>query len=679
MKQLLSKSVKAVFLALLFVGVVASAQHVDPSGTPSTMNAPIPVNVSANNQFKQGGLGFSSLLIGPGTTLPAGGNASILGSLRLGSGTVASGSGFLQVNDRIGVGFYRNSAGVLVPIDMTTVPQYGITSLGQITGAKLWGANSITAGINGFLNPPTAAGVGAPGAVIADKFCFSGLAGACTTTWGSGTALTGASWQTIFFPTPNTPTATSTLVNTGESVSVNGTTAAYPAPRLFVNGGAIHIDLSAHASNSVYGRNAINIVPSFGGGSTRQNAVFNTAGQYFQLWGLDRITGSPRNADLIAGNINADVSTLSGRRGREVFNATISSDNVSSNAGAAMVTNAEEFLFWSTAFSPGDRADIVVRDVKSSRDLYSGSLSNTSMSHICADTAGKLVLCAAVGSPTVSISVSTPTIATAEQTSFGTQSVNVTWSTQNMSGGTCTADSRYGSTGGVAEPTGWTGSVSATGGSQSANVNEFGTTYFLISCTNGSQTVTANTSVRVTGYRTFTSNGTFTVPTKVTDLTIKLVGGGGGGSSAPYPTDPATDFFTLDRGYDGSQTTVDWLGGTSLDFTAEAGTGSRDCRPNLQACHAGSNVDGVPGNQSGANLTNGSDLHAGVGPISGGSSIGLGSYGTGGSGGHSGGGGAGISTVKSVSPGYQFNAVIGVGGTTGTGNPGQNGVVRYEW
>lgn len=529
MKKIITQSIKATFLALIFgaVTVFAAGGFVGPSGTTATYNAPLPINVSMNDQFKQGGVGMSSLLIGPGTTLPGATNVSILGKLGIGSGLVFS-----------------------------SIPTNGISAVGMISSAQgFWTLKNVSAGLNS-LTPPAAAGT--TGAVIADRFCFSGTNGACTTTWGAapgGPVLpNGNTSQTLRYSASNILSASSVIVNDGTNAGVNG-----------------------------------QLILNLTGGAT---------------------------------------------------------DNLTLNAGpganrSSIVVNKDLLHFWS---SNGHSADIIVRDV------YAQGLANTTISPVCADTVGKLILCAPVttGAPMVTISVSTPTIATSEQTTFGSQAITVSWSTQGMTGGTCTADSRYGSTGGVVEPTGWSGSVSAAGGNQSANVNEFGTTFFLISCTtSSSQTVTANASVHVTGYKTFTGNGSFTVPNKVSTLGIKAAGSGGSGATASQWD--GTSPRMVATGGNGSNTVVDWTGGSSLDFTVEGGSGATACTPGTIACRVGiDNIDGTDGNQFSTNLNSAGELRAGISSVSYASSaLGLSPYGNGGGGSKNGGAGSNNKHYKS--------------------------------
>lgn len=198
MKKIITQSIKATFLALIFGAVtVFAAPFVGPTDVPSVDNAPLPVNVSLNNQFKQGGIGISSLLVGPGSTLPGATNVSILGKLGIGSGLVFS-----------------------------SIPTNGISAVGMISSAQgFWSVKNISAGFNS-LTPPAAAG--ATGAVIADRFCFSGLAGTCTTTWGGGgSTLNGLINQTVRFSGTNTPVAASNLMNDGTNVSIYGATNFY--------------------------------------------------------------------------------------------------------------------------------------------------------------------------------------------------------------------------------------------------------------------------------------------------------------------------------------------------------------------------------------------------------------------------------------------------------------------
>ncbi|HRH31168.1 MAG TPA: hypothetical protein PK950_00695 [Candidatus Paceibacterota bacterium] len=249
MKNLLSKSMKAAVLALVFGAVtVFAAPFQGPTSTPAVDNAPLPINVSANNQFKQGGVGISSLLIGPGSTLPGATNASIFGSVRIGSGTVTNGAGFLQVNDRIAVG--SNPAGAA--ISPASVGQYGIIAGGIVTGLKgFWTPSNSYVGMAALTTPPTStlSAPGNAGSVIADRFCFSGTNGACTTTWGgsgSGAFPAGTTGQTLFYQANGTTvTPTSTLMINGWTATLSGNTIATGSSdsweRVKVDNGALQI------------------------------------------------------------------------------------------------------------------------------------------------------------------------------------------------------------------------------------------------------------------------------------------------------------------------------------------------------------------------------------------------------------------------------------------------------
>jgi hypothetical protein len=219
MKNILSKTFKAAFLALVFGAVtVYAANFVGPTGTPATYNAPLPINVSMDNQFKQGGIGISSLLIGPGTTLPGATNASILGKLGVGPG-----------------------------LSFATIPTNGISAVGTISSARgFWTLSNVSAGM-ASLSAAAVAAAGPTGAVIADKFCFS--TGVCTTTWGgsgSGAFPAGTTGQTLFYQANGTAvTPTSTFMINGWTATTSGnaimTGSTDNWQRLKVENGGLHI------------------------------------------------------------------------------------------------------------------------------------------------------------------------------------------------------------------------------------------------------------------------------------------------------------------------------------------------------------------------------------------------------------------------------------------------------
>jgi hypothetical protein len=219
MKNILSKTFKAAFLALVFGAVtVYAANFVGPTGVPSTYNAPLPINVSMDNQFKQGGVGMSSLLIGPGSTLPGATNASILGKLGIGPG-----------------------------LSFATIPANGISAVGTISSARgFWTLSNVSAGI-ASLSPAAIAAAGPSGAVIADKFCFS--TGVCTTTWGSsgsGVFPAGTTGQTLFYQANGTAvTPTSTFMINGWTATTSGNAIVTGSTdnwqRLKVENGGLHI------------------------------------------------------------------------------------------------------------------------------------------------------------------------------------------------------------------------------------------------------------------------------------------------------------------------------------------------------------------------------------------------------------------------------------------------------
>ncbi len=298
MKTFLSKSIKAVFLGLLFGAIsVYAAGITSPSGTPSTMNAALPINVSANNQLKQGGIGMSSLLVGPGAVLPSPTNASILGSLRIGTGTVPTGTGNLQINDRASIGSGITWSGI--PANSLSVA--GFTS----SGTGMWTPANITAGLNGLVNPPTAAGTS--GAIIANKFCFAGTNGACTTTWGSGTGSAtfpaGLLGQTLYYATAGTTvTPTSTFSISGTSATINGTGAATGTAdawaRFTVNNGGLLVNKG--------GTDAL-ILNNTAGGANYLSVVSNVP--QLNFWSSD---GVGHNSDIVTRNVRATALNTAG-------------------------------------------------------------------------------------------------------------------------------------------------------------------------------------------------------------------------------------------------------------------------------------------------------------------------------------------------------------------------------
>lgn len=148
---------------------------------------------------------------------------------------------------------------------------------------------------------------------------------------------------------------------------------------------------------------------------------------------------------------------------------------------------------------------------------------------VCADSNGYLILCPGPGDAVVNLTVDQPTISTTEVTSIS-QAVNLTWTTTNLVGATCTGTQNNSATGFTATP-------SYAGGTDGATVEKFGTTTFTISCTpaGGGTAVTDTATVLATGYKTYSRGTTFTPESTEfnsgTTFTIKAVGGGGGGDS----------------------------------------------------------------------------------------------------------------------------------------------------
>lgn len=326
MKNILSKAIKAVFLALIFAAAsVYAASFVGPSGTPSTYNAALPVNVSANNQFKQGGLGMSSLLIGPGTTLPGATNASILGKLGVGPG-----------------------------LDFSSMSTGSISATGFVSAARgVWTPANYMAGLNALVNPPTAAGPS--GSVIAEKFCFSGVNGACINTWptgstGGATLPAGTLGQTLFYAAAGTAvTPTSTVSISGTNATINGvgmaTSPSDTWARFTVDNGGLHVKKNGTDALFLY---------NTAGGASSVSVISNVAGLNF--WSTDN---GGHNTDIYVRDVMA-------------------------------------------------RDTIASRNVKGA-DIYGSNLANSSTSNVCADGVGKLVLCTGSGpgtsNPTSSMQV----------------------------------------------------------------------------------------------------------------------------------------------------------------------------------------------------------------------------------------------------------------------------------
>lgn len=230
-------------------------------------------------------------------------------------------------------------------------------------------------------------------------------------------------------------------------------------------------------------------------------------------------------------------------------------------------------------------------------------------------------------------------------------------------------------------------------------VTSFSGTSLVVNVTtiNGSGTL-ASWSVSVTGSpsvaiaggsQTFTSSGTFTIPSGVVSVKITVVGGGGGGGNANGSTNGATGgTSSVDSG---TQTI------TSISATGGGGTTSAGADPKIGGVGSGGqlNVAGSSGGAPGVNISGigggtilgGSTKNAPAGSAGlSGSNYGSGgsgsvAFGTSGAGG--GGGGAAINYFAGLTAGNTLLVTIGAGGAGGTGTyPGgaaAAGVVFIEY
>lgn len=293
-------------------------------------------------------------------------------------------------------------------------------------------------------------------------------------------------------------------------------------------------------------------------------------------------------------------------------------------------------------------------------DLYLYKFSASGPAHattypaqLCVESDGKVDLCPGPGAATVDITVDTPTISTSEVTSIS-QSVNLTWTTTNMVGGSCTGTQNNGSTG-------FTSTPSYAGGTDAATVEKFGTTTYTITCTpTVGAAVTDTVTVVATGKKTLTADGSFT-PGSYSDLSsitsYKLTALGGGGAGTYFTGVGSTCL----GGADGQDTLIRSGGSTGSIITeAEKGTGapSGTCLTSTNGA-AGNQYTTPPSPNTGAVAT----VTTGGGAVGGGAMYWDGDSVEVGTGGHSGSGGNGAKTVVSgVSP-VSFYADIGLGGS----------------
>lgn len=307
---------------------------------------------------------------------------------------------------------------------------------------------------------------------------------------------------------------------------------------------------------------------------------------------------------------------------------------------------------------------------------------------LCIDYYGKILPCEA---PTGTVDL------VLSETSYNQQYTNVsapsasrsatlTWTVP--SGASCIVGNQTETPAGTV--TGWpVGYTINSSGSASVTFTRYGASTLTLTCDYGGGTPSDTVTYTYNGTDTFTSNGSFTVPTAVTSMTFKAVGGGGGGADAGDHANCNPDEFcvavSVDGGsVDGTNTVIDGPG-TTLDFTANKGTKGFECVDGWNNCpYIPEFYNGTPGNGS---ATNSPTVYAGSTYNSGGSSIGLSSYGNGGHGtGVRWGGGASAieASNKTVTPGNSFSVTIGQGGSAavdmlGVEAPGTDGVVQFSW
>jgi hypothetical protein len=312
---------------------------------------------------------------------------------------------------------------------------------------------------------------------------------------------------------------------------------------------------------------------------------------------------------------------------------------------------------------------------------------------VCADAEGKLKICNSVVVPTelpsVTLTVDQPTISTSEVISIS-QSVELSWSTTNLVGGTCTSTTVPSAN--VSGSNGFTGTPSYAGGTDTAVIEKFGTTTFTITCTPASGSpVSDSVTVTATGLKTFVSGTPSFTPSSSefnsgTSYTVQAVGGAGGGVT--YAFDGSN--YDGTNGGNGTQTTVAYNGSTILT----AGPGGGASFTTSTASTVGGLV--AKNGTAGAGSTGTTPLYS-LGTYLSNQTCGGGGpttvmYGAGGSSGcnyntNKKGGAGGSQTTTSVwATGLGYTFSFGSGGTgpnntTGGGQAqnGGNGAVRFIW
>lgn len=322
----------------------------------------------------------------------------------------------------------------------------------------------------------------------------------------------------------------------------------------------------------------------------------------------------------------------------------------------------------------------IYRFASTANNMGTWGVNNTGVTYpaaVCADTDGTLILCPAP-SGTVDLVLS--------ETSYNQQYTNVsapsasrsatlTWTVP--SGASCIVGNQTETPAGTV--TGWpVGYTINSSGSASVTFTRYGASTLSMTCDYGGGTPSDTVTYNYNGTDTFTVDGNFVVPTAVTSMTFKAVGGGGGGANLMATcADPYCEVISES----GTNTVINYTSGATLDFTANSGGGATTCKEGVTSpdCPAAYNAHGTNGSGSNAN---GATVYNGTSTTSGGSSIGLSTYGIGGDGGYNGGGGAGISVTKTVAAGYTFNITVGQGGDdTGPvpNHDGGNGVAQFSW